>query len=261
MGVSVLVAAGWWVATVALTPAADRPYVGGSQNNSILNLIFGYNGFGRLTGNESGSVGGGVVGAGSMWGPTGWTRLFNAEFGNMMSWLLPGALVMGAALLLADHPGPPHRPRAGRALAVGRLAREHRPRHQPWPRASSTRTTRWPWRHRSARWSASPPWVCGQRRDTWVGRIGLAAGLGATVVWSVVLLGRTSDWFPALRPFVAVVGFLGVVAILALPLLRAVPKVAVGLVAVARTRCRPGGSALLDRGHGGARRTAAPSRR
>ncbi len=99
MGVSVLVAAGWWVAAVALTPAADRPYVGGSQNNSILNLIFGYNGFGRLSGNEAGSVGGGRV-AGSMWGPTGLTRLFNTEFGNMMSWLLPGALVMGAVLLV-----------------------------------------------------------------------------------------------------------------------------------------------------------------
>ena len=99
MGVSVVVAAGWWVAAVALTPAADRPYVGGSQNNSILNLIFGYNGFGRLTGNETGSVGGGPV-AGSMWGPTGFTRLFNSTFGNMMSWLLPGALVMGAVLLV-----------------------------------------------------------------------------------------------------------------------------------------------------------------
>ena len=64
------------------------------------------------------------------------------------------------------------------------------------------------------------------------GRIGLAAGLAATVVWSYVLLGRTADWFPALRPFVAVAGTLGVVAILALPLLRAVPKLAIGLVAV-----------------------------
>ena len=99
MGVSVVVAAGWWVAAVALTPAADRPYVGGSQDNNIFNLIFGYNGFGRLTGNEAGSVGGGRV-AGSMWGPTGLTRLFNSEFGNMMSWLLPGALVMGAVLLV-----------------------------------------------------------------------------------------------------------------------------------------------------------------
>jgi 4-amino-4-deoxy-L-arabinose transferase-like glycosyltransferase len=70
-----------------------------------------------------------------------------------------------------------------------------------------------------------------ERRATWAGRIGLAAGLGATVAWTVVLLGRTPDWFPALRPFVAVMGLCGVVAILALPLLRAVPKLAVGLVA------------------------------
>ena len=71
----------------------------------------------------------------------------------------------------------------------------------------------------------------GAARPRWVGRVGLAAGLAATVVWSYVLLGRTSDWFPALRPFVLVVGALGVVAILALPLLRTVPKLAVGLVA------------------------------
>ena len=57
-GVALVVSAGWWVAAVQLTPAADRPYVGGSPNNSELNLIFGYNGFGRLTGNETGSVGG-----------------------------------------------------------------------------------------------------------------------------------------------------------------------------------------------------------
>ena len=77
MGVSVVVAAGWWVAAVALTPAADRPYVGGSQDNSILNLIFGYNGFGRLDRqrDRAASAAGGV--GGSMWGPTGWTRLFN----------------------------------------------------------------------------------------------------------------------------------------------------------------------------------------
>ncbi len=64
---------------LTLTPASARPYIGGSQHNSILELIFGYNGFGRLTGNETGSVtGGGAGGAGggsghggSMWGPTG----------------------------------------------------------------------------------------------------------------------------------------------------------------------------------------------
>src|ERR1039458_1580501 len=74
-------------------PAADRPYIGGSQNNSILNLIFGYNGLGRLTGNESGSVGG-TGATGSMWGPTGILRLFNDSFGGQVSWLLPAALIM-----------------------------------------------------------------------------------------------------------------------------------------------------------------------
>ena len=47
---ALLVASGWWVAIDLLTPAADRPYVGGSTDNSILNLTFSYNGLGRLTG-------------------------------------------------------------------------------------------------------------------------------------------------------------------------------------------------------------------
>jgi 4-amino-4-deoxy-L-arabinose transferase-like glycosyltransferase len=229
MGVGVLVAAGWWVAIVALTPAADRPYVGGSQNNSILNLIFGYNGFGRLDGSESGSVGGGRT-AGSMWGPTGLTRLFNAEFGNMMSWLLPGALVMGAVLLVVTiRARRTDRERAGLLLwggslvSIGLVISLGQGIIHPYYAVA-----------------LAPPlgalvgiatmglW---QRRATWVGRIGLAAGLAATVIWSFILLGRTSDWFPALRPFVAVVGGLGVVAILALPLLRKVPTLAVIAVA------------------------------
>jgi len=229
MGVSVLVAAGWWVAAVALTPAADRPYIGGSRDNSILNLIFGYNGFGRLTGNESGSVGGGNVG-GAMWGPTGWTRLFNGEFGNMMSWLLPGALVMGAVLLaLTMRARRVDRERAGLLLwggslvGIGLVVSLAQGIIHPYYTVA-----------------LAPPlgalvgiatFGLWERRATWAGRIGLAAGLGATVIWSVVLLGRTPDWFPALRPFVAVVGLFGVVAILALPLLHSVPKLAVGLVA------------------------------
>ena len=63
---------------VELTPASLRPYIGGSQDNSVLNLVFGYNGFGRLNGNEAGSVGGsGPVG--SRWGATGLLRMFNAD--------------------------------------------------------------------------------------------------------------------------------------------------------------------------------------
>ena len=41
-----------------LWPAASRPYVGGSQHNSILELTLGYNGMGRIDGSETGSVGG-----------------------------------------------------------------------------------------------------------------------------------------------------------------------------------------------------------
>ncbi|HEY4703086.1 MAG TPA: glycosyl transferase, partial [Streptosporangiaceae bacterium] len=229
MGVAVVVAAGWWVAIVALTPAADRPYVGGSQNNSILNLIFGYNGFGRIDGSESGSVGGGRV-SGSMWGPTGITRLFNAEFGNMMSWLLPGALVMGAVLLVVTiRARRTDRERAGLLLWGGSLVS-----------IGLVISLAQGIIHPYYTVALAPPlgalvgigtmglW---ERRASWVGRVGLAAGLAATVVWSYILLKRTSDWFPALRPFVAVVGALGVVAILALPLLRNVPKLAIGVVA------------------------------
>jgi 4-amino-4-deoxy-L-arabinose transferase-like glycosyltransferase len=234
LGVSVVVAAGWWVAAVALTPAADRPYVGGSQDNSILNLIFGYNGFGRLTGNERGSVGGGRfggAGSASMWGPTGWTRLFNSEFGTMMSWLLPGALVMGAVLLLLTiRNRRTDRERAALLLWGGSLVT-----------IGLTFSLAQGIIHPYYAVALAPPlgalvgiatmglW---QRRDHWTARLGLAGGLAATVWWSYVLLGRTSDWFPSLRPFVAVVGILGVAAIIALPLLRSVPKLAVAVVSV-----------------------------
>ena len=89
MGVSVLVAVGWWVAIVALTPAADRPYVGGSQNNSILNLIFGYPASAGSTGANR-AVWAAAGSPGACGARPGLTRLFNSTFGNMMSWLLPG---------------------------------------------------------------------------------------------------------------------------------------------------------------------------
>ena len=77
----------WWSPPAGgcwrqLTPAADRPYIGGSQNNSLWNLIFGYNGFGRLTGNETGSVGGGGGRRRAAGAPTGLTRLFGADMGG-----------------------------------------------------------------------------------------------------------------------------------------------------------------------------------
>jgi 4-amino-4-deoxy-L-arabinose transferase-like glycosyltransferase len=63
-GLAVVVSAGWYIAIVELVPVSMRPYIGGSQNNSILELTLGYNGLGRLNGDETGSVGGGGGGFG-----------------------------------------------------------------------------------------------------------------------------------------------------------------------------------------------------
>ena len=112
---------GWWVAIVQLTPAADRPYIGGSQDNSLLNLIFGYNGLGRLSGSESGSVGGAGA-AGSRWGPTGLLRFFGSEFGTQISWLIPAAVILAVASLWLWRRRPRTDPARERHDAVGRVA-------------------------------------------------------------------------------------------------------------------------------------------
>ncbi|MBV1854686.1 glycosyltransferase family 39 protein [Catellatospora tritici] len=82
-------AAGWWVLVVELWPAGSRPYIGGTQHDSVLELALGYNGFGRLTGEEVGSVGG----AGG-WGETGALRLFGSDLAGQAAWLIPAALAL-----------------------------------------------------------------------------------------------------------------------------------------------------------------------
>jgi 4-amino-4-deoxy-L-arabinose transferase-like glycosyltransferase len=97
-GAAMVAAAGWWIALVELWPAGSRPYIGGSTDNSILELTFGYNGLGRLTGSSNnGNVTGGTGGFSS--GETGLTRLFGTDMGSQISWLLPAALVALAALV------------------------------------------------------------------------------------------------------------------------------------------------------------------
>lgn len=98
---AMVVAAGWWILAVELTPASARPFIGGSQTNSILELTFGYNGLGRLDGTEVGSVGGG-----NGWGQPGLARLFSDSFGGQIAWLLPSALIVGAAILWVGRRAP-----------------------------------------------------------------------------------------------------------------------------------------------------------
>jgi hypothetical protein len=91
---AIVVSAGWWIAAVLLTPAADRPYIGGSTDNNPLELAFGYNGLGRLFGGDGNMAGGGGAAGSSFGGTAGLQRLFSGEFGLEISWLLPAAVVL-----------------------------------------------------------------------------------------------------------------------------------------------------------------------
>ena len=48
------VVGGAWPLLMGLTPAASRPWISGTSDNSIWSLIFGYNGLGRLDGQAGG---------------------------------------------------------------------------------------------------------------------------------------------------------------------------------------------------------------
>ncbi|MCW2974931.1 MAG: glycosyl transferase, partial [Actinomycetia bacterium] len=216
-GVAVVVSAGWWVAIVALWPASSRPYIGGSQDNSILNLIFGYNGFGRLTGNETGSViGGGVGGGAGSWGPTGITRLFGAQMGTQVSWLLPAALLFIVALLWSRrYAARTDGKRAavlvwGSWLVVTGLVLSYaqgiiHPYYTvvlgPAIGALVGIGATWCWRH----------------RDVVEARLVGAVALAGTAIWAFVLLGRTPAWLPWLRPLVLAAGLAVAVAVVVLP--------------------------------------------
>ena len=77
-----------WPLAVSLWPGS-APYIGGSTDGSAWDLILGYNGFGRIFG-EGGGMGGGGA---SFGGLPGLWRLFNAQVGGQIAWLLPLAAV------------------------------------------------------------------------------------------------------------------------------------------------------------------------
>ena len=50
--VAMIASAGWYIALVSLWPADSRPYIGGSTDNSLLQLALGYNGIDRVVGGQ-----------------------------------------------------------------------------------------------------------------------------------------------------------------------------------------------------------------
>jgi 4-amino-4-deoxy-L-arabinose transferase-like glycosyltransferase len=218
-GVAMLVAAGWWVAAVMLTPAADRPYVGGSTNNSILSLTFGYNGFGRLDGNETGSVGFGGHGVAATGGSSGLTRLFASDMGGQISWLLPAALIALAALLWGTRRAPrTDRIRAGALvwggwLLVTGLVFSYMAGiiHSYYTVALAPAIAALVGIGAVQLWRVRNGWRGHER--SWFGRGTLATGIVITTVWSYVLLDRAPAWYPWLRVVVVLAG-LGAAAML-----------------------------------------------
>lgn len=108
--VTTLVVSASWMVVVDLVPSSARPYVGGSTDDTVWDLVLGYNGFGRITGGASsgggpaggfggaGGPGGGGFGAmggagGVMGGGPGAGRLFGDALGGQIAWLLPLAVV------------------------------------------------------------------------------------------------------------------------------------------------------------------------
>jgi 4-amino-4-deoxy-L-arabinose transferase-like glycosyltransferase len=87
-GVVTLAVSFVWIAIVQLTPAADRPYIDGSTNNSPIGMVFGYNGlsrFGATTGDASsvGSIGTNIGANHSIW------AVFEPNMASQITWLLP----------------------------------------------------------------------------------------------------------------------------------------------------------------------------
>ena len=136
-GAAIVVSAGWWIAIVELVPAGWRPYIGGSQTNSFLELTFGYNGLGRLTGNETGSVGGGGAAPARHVGhdrPHPHVRRRQRRPDRVA----PPCRARPARHRPVAHAGAGPAPTATRAalIVLRRLAARHRPRVQPHGRAS-----------------------------------------------------------------------------------------------------------------------------
>jgi 4-amino-4-deoxy-L-arabinose transferase-like glycosyltransferase len=264
-GVAIVVSAGWWVAIVALWPAGSRPMIDGSSDNSILNLITGYNGLGRIFGSGGGIGGGGIGGGGgaNFSGSTGVLRLFNNLMGGQASWLLPAALL---------------------ALCVGLWSRRRA------PRVDRTRAALLLWGgwlvvsglvfslgsgviHTYYTVALAPAiaalagiggWQLWTHRDSRSVQLIAIVGVAVTAAWAWVLLDRTPQWEPWLRVVVLVAGTGAVVALMACVFRRGLMRrLAVPAVVLATIASLAGPVAYsaqtITTGHTGSTPTAGPS--
>ncbi|WP_431922870.1 ArnT family glycosyltransferase [Amycolatopsis tucumanensis] len=259
--VALVVATGWWIVAVALWPTESRPYIGGSTDNTPLELAFGYNGLGRIFGGDGNGGGGGGMGGNTMFGgETGLFRMFGAAFGVEISWLLPAALIALAAGLWFTRFAPRlDRTRAALLLWGG------------WTVVTALVFSFMSGTIHPYYTVALAPGIAGlvgigavelwRGRHNFAARIVLALMLAATGVWDFILLARTPDWQPWLRWVLLVLTALVVAGLLfGLDRIRragivlAVAGVITGLLA-------PGAYAVVtaSQGHTGSIPTSGPS--
>jgi 4-amino-4-deoxy-L-arabinose transferase-like glycosyltransferase len=215
-GVALLVSSGWWVLAVELIPASARPFIGGSTNNSALQLLLGYDGLARIFGGGDGAVGGGGGGGGGFSGATGILRLFNAEFGGGISWLIPFALIgLVAGLVLRGRAARTDRARAGYLvwglwLAVHVIVFSFMSGiiHSYYAVALAPAI--------AALVGAGAVELWGLRERFRFGGIVLAGAILMSAIWSWQLLGRSPDFVPGLGLVIVIVGAI-VAIIVSLP--------------------------------------------
>ena len=209
---AVIVSAGWWVAVVQLVPASARPFIGGSQSNDFLELTFGYNGLGRLNGNETGSV---TSGSGAHWGGTGLDRLFSGEIGAQFTWLMFAALAMTGVCFVLMRRLPRTSPQRATlvllsgtmiltSLAFSLMAGIF---HSYYTVAIAPAL---------AGTFAIGAWMLWSRRDQLWSRIVMAVLTAGTSAWAWELLYRSDPWLPWLKWVVVALGAAGA-ALLLLP--------------------------------------------
>ncbi|MGP0052001.1 MAG: ArnT family glycosyltransferase [Solirubrobacteraceae bacterium] len=263
-GAAIVVSAGWWVAIVALWPVGSRPMIDGSPDNNIFNLIFGYNGLGRIFGSGGpGGGGGGGRGGANFSGPTGLLRLFDDLMGGQASWLLPAALLALVAGLWWTRRAPrTDRTRAALLLWGGWLIVSG----LVFSLSSGIIHTY----YTVALAPALAALVAIGGRQLWDRRDSVAArtlsltALAITAGWSWELLDRTPSWEPWLRWMIVIAAVAAASGILACSLRRPLARrIAAPTVALALVACLAGPVAYsaqaISTAHTGSIPSAGPS--
>lgn len=257
---ALIVSAGWYVALVELWPASSRPYIGGSTNNSLLELALGYNGLGRLLGGSGngGGGGGGSTNTG-FGGSTGITRMFGSAFGTEISWLLPAALIaLVGGLWLTRRAPRTDLVRAGLVLWGGWLLVTA----GVFSFMSGTI-------HPYYAVALAPAigglvgmgiFIAWKQRAALAARLTLAAMVLATGVWDYVLLGRTADFLPWAKYVVLAAGAIAALLVLVgWRIRRALPAVVLAVVVSLGLGSTAYAVATASQTHNGSIPTSGPS--